>query len=230
MKKLLLVILILVVLVAAVVFGGGYYLLSSAKQVDVEWTEADFDSYVEKSGITYDGTNATLDQMLIGDYESVGVTELDTFGSNEEITARLNKATTENSLMQDPRVKFRDDGRVEFSCTLGTNFDAIYSRYPEAREYKSYIEALAGRQIYFVQKLDIRENGKEFDATFEEFYVGAIPIPIKAANSFGSTLGSEVNQTLNVIEGFFAEEFSFDSQGIYFKGTVPQKFEGVILP
>ncbi len=226
MKKLLLILVLLPVLILA----AGYYLLNASKEVDVEWTEADFDSYVEKSGITYDGTNATLDQMFLNEFRGVGEMEIDVFGTHEEITARLNKAVPPDGLVQNPRVRFRDDGKIEFSCTIGDNFETIYRRYPETRNYESIIEMSAGRSLYFVQELSLKEDKQGFDARFTEFYVGVIPIPVGTANTYGGDIGAEADHLINSIAGFSAEEFYFDNEGMYFKGTVPEKIEGSTMP
>ncbi len=92
------------------------------------------------------------------------------------------------------------------------------------------MESFAGKSVYFVQELSLREDKQGFDASFESFYLGNISIPLGTANSYGRDLGTEANHLLNNLAGFAPEEFYFDDEGMYYRGTIPEKLEGISVP
>ncbi|MCR3922664.1 MAG: hypothetical protein NUK65_09145 [Firmicutes bacterium] len=218
MKKLLLVILVLLL----VVVGGGYLLLHGTKTVDVQWTEADFHSYLEKGNVSFNEDRTSLEEFMLEDFVSVGASKVDGHVTNAEISAILNMASKEIGFIRDIRIKFLDNGRVEASAKVGDDLSMIYSRYPEARGYENYLNTFKGKSVYFKCTLE-RINNKEFAGVMEAASVGHIPLPTGQVNDYLERMGTEVNAKIASMDGFSAEEFSFDSSGLYFKGSIPQE-------
>jgi len=221
MKKFLLGLLVIVLVVAV----GGFAVLGGSKKADVEWTEADFESYLAKGNITFSKDRASVEDIVTGNYRTVGSVRVDTTVSNAEITAILNKAAKDTGLLRDIRVKFRDDGRVEASAVIGSDLSMVYSRYPEAKKYESYLNTLKGKSVYMVGTLE-RVGNKKFEAYTEKAYVGLLPLPVDQTNDYLERVGTEINNIIGGMSGFSAEAFSFDSNGLYFKGTVPKEIKG----
>jgi hypothetical protein len=218
MKKILIALLVLLLVVVA----GSYYLINGAKTVDVEWTEEDFQSYLAKGNINFTENRTSVEDFILGNFSSVGVSQVETHVTNAEITAILNKAAKEYGVLKDIRVKFRDDGRVEASAKIGDNLDMIFQRYPEARGYESYLNTFKGKNVYFRCTLE-RVNNQQFDGVMEAASIGLIPLPIGPVNSYLERMGTEINSNLSRLEGFSAEEFIFDSSGLFYKGTIPKE-------
>lgn len=222
MKKILIAILVLLL----VVVGGGYVFFNGAKTVKVDWSEEDFHSYLAKGNINFNEDRTSIEEFMMGDFESVGISEVDTLVTNAEITAILNMAAKDTGIFKDIRLKFLDDGRVEASARVGDNLDMIYSRYPEAKSYENYLNTFKGKNVYFKCTLE-RVNNQEFQSIMEKAYLGLIPLPIGQVNNYLERVGTEINSKLASLDGFSAESFSFDSSGLSFKGTIPQEVRTV---
>lgn len=224
MKKGCLIGLVVALLVPLVVVGGVLLAVNGSKRVDVAWTEADFQSYLAKGGIIFSEDRASAEDILTGDFVSIGAVNIDTHVTNAELTAILNKAAKENSLLKDIRIKFRDDGRVEASAKIGDSLDMVFARYPQAKQYESYLNTFKGKTVYISGTLE-RVDNREFESWVEKAYVGLIPLPVGQTNSYLEVIGTEINNILARMDGFSAEEFSFDSTGVYFKGQVPKEIK-----
>lgn len=214
-----------VLLVLVLLVGGVYFMLNGNKEVDVTWTEADFQSYLTKGGVNFNEDRASVEDLVAGNFATVGVVDVDDHFTNAEITAILNKAAKDSSFLTDMRVKFRDDGRVEASAKIGDNLEMVYQRFPEARNYQTYLNTFKGKSVYIVGTLE-RVDTNEFEAWTERAYVGHIPLPVGQTNNYLERVGTEINSILARLDGFSAEEFSFDSSGVYFKGQAPQEIKG----
>ena len=65
-----------------------------------------------------------------------------------------------------------------------------------------------------------------FRSHIDKAFVGSIPVPADV-NPQTKTLGTMVNDLLKEIPGLNIEEFSFDSSGLNFTGTIPKEIKGI---
>lgn len=229
MKKGCLVIALLCVFMLVGFVGVGYFVLKATNTVQVQWTEADFTSFLKKGGMEFNDDYATVEEIIAGEFETRGSSQVNAFFSNEEISAALSKATRENSPLRNIRVRFRDDGKVEASGVINNNLDWLYTRYPEAQNYDRYLNLVGGRTVKILAAVE-NVDSKTFDVKVEKAYIGNIPLPAILANTYIEQLEAEINQVLEGLEDFHVEEFVFDSSGLNFVGTVPSEFKGIGLP
>ena len=218
MKKILMVLLSALLVVVV----GVFLMVSMPKRVDVKWTEADLTSYLAKGKINFNDNRASVEDILTGDFVAVGSSIVEGTVTNAEACAIANAASKETGFLKDIRIKFGDDGRVEASAQIGDNIDLLISRFPEASKYKTYIDMVKGKSIYIKTTLE-RVDNKNFEAVIEQASIGRIPLPVGQLNSYMERVGTEINAKLARMKGFSAEEFSFDSAGLYFKGSIPSE-------
>lgn len=221
MKKFVIVLLVLLL----VVVGGGYLLLNGKKTVNVNWTEADLNSYLAKGNITLNQNSASVEDIISGNFVAVGTSRIEGRVTNAELTAILNTVSKQAGVLKDIRVKFGDDGKVEATARISDNLEPLFQEFPEAKAYETYINTLKGKYVYFKGSLE-RVNNEKFEAWVDQASVGLIPLPTGQVNTYMTQVGTEINSILSRINGFSAEQFSFDSSGLYFKGTVPKEIRG----
>jgi len=217
-KKTLIIILCALLVVAA----GMFLLLTVPKRVNVKWTEADLTSYLAKAKVNFKEDRASVEDILTGDFVAVGVSKVEGTVTSAEISAIANAASKETGFLKDIRIKFGDDGKVEASAQIGDNLDILISRFPEASKYKTYIDMAKGKTVYIKTSLE-RVGNKKFEAVIEQASIGRIPLPVEQLNSYMERVGTEINATLARMNGFSAEEFSFDTSGLYYKGSIPSE-------
>lgn len=244
--KLFLKIVLAFFLVIALILGGLYIAISLPRKVDVNWTEKDVKSYMQKAHVNISSTSgnsssdnsnnsssnktgvkimpASLDDLMFNNFKAVGKNTVDATVTSSEATAMINTVTRGQSLFKDVRMKFREDGTIEASCYLGKSIEEIVKLVPQVEKYKAVLKPLEGKPIYWRYSLE-RVNDKKFDAHTLELQVGQIPIPLAPARAGLKDAGSFLNDMVEKIDGFTCEQLSIDSQGFHFKGTLPKKLE-----
>jgi len=208
-------------LALAVLFG----MLSSAKKVNLTYTDADLQSYIQKGGIVFGADHASLEDLFSGNYQSVGSKRLDVKVTSEEISAALNASIQANSVLTDIRVKFLDNNKIVASAVVSSNLSKVFEIAPETKQYETYINQIKGKSIYIEGTL-VQGSTQPFEAHIDKAYVGSIPVPADV-NPQTKTLGTLVNDLIKDIPGLNIEEFSFDSTGLQFKGTIPTEIKGI---
>lgn len=218
MKKILMIILGAFVVVVV----GAFLMVNVPRTVNVEWTEADLTSYLAKGKVNFNEGRASVEDILTGDFVAVGASIVEGKVTNAELSAIANAASKEAGFLKDIKIKFGDDGTVEASAQIGDNIDILISRFPEASQYKTYIDMVKGKSVYIKTTLE-RVGNKKFEAVIESASIGRIPLPVGQLNSYMERVGTEINATLARMSGFSAEEFSFDAAGLYYKGSIPRE-------
>jgi hypothetical protein len=237
--KLLLTIVILIV----VLFGAVYAMASIPKSIDVEYTEADYKSYMEKGGFVLlkpgEDPNAALEanpgmviieqpadleDLLFTNFTCEGVKEINTTITPSEITAMVNSVTRNSDIFKDVKIGFTDEGTMIATGKLGPDIDKIIEQVPAAKPYKALINTLKGKPIYWEYSLE-RVNSNHFDGHTKSLSVGVIPVPLAQAGQGLTQAGSTINNMIKKFEGFSCDEFSISSEGMNFVGTIPQKIQ-----
>lgn len=223
------------VIVLAIVIGGLYVVLSLPKKVDVKWTAADLESYNRKVGASIGSQGikpAGMEDMLFGNFTSSGTLEVEGVVTPAEATAMVNSVLRDGSIFTDINMNFRDDGTMEVSGKLGPGVKDIFEMFPEAKKYIDNpvvdfaMKAIEGRPIYWRCSIE-RIDNNTFDGHTEELRIGMIPIPLAQAGEGLTEAGSAINNLLGKMEGFSCDAFSIDSEGLHFKGTIPDKLQYV---
>lgn len=223
------------IIVIAIIIGGLYVVVSLPKKVDVKWSAADLDSYNKKVGgrIGSEGAKpAGMEDILFGNYTSSGTLEVEGVVTPAEATAMVNSVLRDGSIFTDINMNFRDDGTMEVSGKLGPGVEDIFEMFPEAKKYIDNpavdlaMKAIEGRPIYLKCSIE-RVDNNTFDAHTEELRLGMIPIPLAQAGPGLDEVGSAINNLLGKMDGFSCEEFSIDSEGLHFKGTIPDQLQYV---
>jgi len=208
-------------LALTVLFG----LLSSAKKVNLTYTDADLQSYMSKGGIVFGADHASLEDLFSGHYQTVGSNHISVKVTNEEISAALNASIQGNSVIKDIRVKFLDNNKVIASAVVSNDLSMVYDLAPDAKQYEPYLNQIKGKSIYIEGTL-VMGTTQPFEAHIDKAFVGSIPVPADV-NPQTKTLGTMVNDLLKEIPGLNIEEFSFDSSGLNFTGTIPKEIKGI---
>ncbi len=223
-KGLLIFIIVIVVIIAVIV--GGALLVTSlpTKQIDVEWTEADYQSYLDKSGVVFPDEQASMEDMLSGNFIATGQVSVDAVVTNEELTAVANKALNDNSIMKDVKIKCNEDGTLETSCVIG-DLGPIIENFPELEKFQGVLKLIKNKPVYMKSTLVYDKSTGLFEGITEELYVGKIKIPINTVLSGLTEAGSAGNSSMLNLDGFSVNDFAITGDGFDFDGTVPQSIE-----
>jgi hypothetical protein len=210
------------VVALALVLGIGWYLVSSPKvDLDVSWTEEDFNSYLEKGGIIFDESHASMEDIFAGNFTTEGVVRVDALITNSELTAVANMSTNENSIMKDVQIKCVGEDTLEMSGVTG-NLTNLITVFPELEEFRNYFALGENKPIYMKSTLYYDKETQRFEGTTMEMYVGKIKMPIDEANNNLRKGGNVINDIVKSLEGFTVNEFKVTEEGFNFDGTIPK--------
>lgn len=211
-------------IVIAVVMG----LFFLPKTVNVSYTEADLQSYLDKGGIILNENSASVEDIFFGNYVSVGSRAVDGVITSAEATAVLNAVAKTDGILTNIRVKFTGENTYEASANISDQLDEIYTTFPAVQDYKAWIDTtLKGRTIYGTGVL-VKGEGDTFVSEFKSIYVGSLPLPTDQANTYGEYLGTKMNQIISSLPGFNMETFKIDTEGLHFKGTIPTEIRSSV--
>ena len=214
-----------IVLVIAVAAGVIYYLISSpAKEVDVTYTEKDFESYLEKGGIIFDENHASAEDFFAGNVATIGEVPVSTVVTNEELTAIANKSMNENSVMKNVKIKCIGEDEMIMSCELG-DISPLINQFPFLERFERGLKIVENKPIYMNATLFYDENTQKFDGVTKELYVGKVKIPTGQANDNLRPGGTALNRAIKNLEGFSVNSFKVTEEGFNFDGTIPEKIE-----
>jgi len=221
----LLIFIIVIVVIIAVIVGGALVVTSlPSKQIDVEWTEADYQSYLDKSGVVFPDEPASMEDMLSGNFIATGQLPVEGVVSSEELTAVANKALNGNSIMKDIKIKCNDDGTLETSCVIG-DLGPIIENFPELEKYQGVLNLIKNKPVYMKSTLTYDKSTGLFEGTTEELYVGIIKIPVNTIMSGLKDAGTAGNNATLDLDGFSVNDFAITGDGFDFDGTIPQSIE-----
>jgi hypothetical protein len=215
-------IILLPVIAVAIVF----VLFSLPKQVKVNYTQADLQSYIAKGAIVLNDKSASFEDIFVGKFQSVGAKKVDVTITDAEVTAILNETLKSNSVLKNIRIKFTGDNTVEASASITNDFTQLFALVPDAKKYDTYLNVFKGKSLYIKSTLT-QGTGALFESKFQAVSVGNIPLPVDQANDYGTMLGTAVNQALAKVANFNVESFKIDANGLHFKGTIPQEVRSV---
>lgn len=222
MKKIIKLLFLVIFLFMVVSIGLIFY----PKQVSVAYTSADLTSYLAKSGTIIRENSASVEDIIFGNYKSIGVNAVDDMITSAEATAIVNEVSNSQSLLKDIRIKFVGQDKVSASAKIDADMSKVYEIFPAVKPFESVINTIVGRTLYVEADL-VQGVGNSFEAMLTSVSVGALPIPIDQANEYGTQLGTFMNELVGKIEGFNMETFFIDESGLHFKGTIPAEIQSL---
>lgn len=204
-------------IIIAVVAG----LFFMPKTVNVSYTDADLQSYLSKGGIIFNENSASAEDLFFGNYTAVGSRAVDAVVTSAEATAIINESARADGILSNIRVKFTGENTFAASANISSQLDEIYTTFPAVQDYKGWIDStIKGRTLYTTGTL-VKGEGDTFVAELTSVYVGSLPLPVDQANTYGTYLGTKMNQIMTTLPGFNMESFKIDAEGLHFKGTIP---------
>lgn len=214
-----------VILVLIVAGGIIFYLISSpAKAVDVTYTEQDFESYLEKGGILFEGNHASAEDFFANNVIATGQSSVNAVVTNEELTAVANRSMNENSVMKNVKIKCIGDDELIMSCELG-DISPLIEQFPFLERFETGLKIVENKPIYMHATLFYDENTQKFDGITKELYVGKIKIPTSQANNNLEAGGTAINRAIKNLNGFTVNSFKVTEEGFHFDGTIPEKIQ-----
>ncbi|MGB7595663.1 MAG: hypothetical protein WBL80_08905 [Erysipelotrichaceae bacterium] len=211
---------ILLIPVAAVALV--FTMLTIPKAVNVKFNDADLQTYIAKGGIVLNDKSASFEDIFVGKFQSIGAKKVDVTITSAEVTAILNKTLKAGSVVKNIRIRFTGDNTVEASATITNDFSQIFALVPDAKKYEGYMNTFKGKSLYAKSVLT-QGTSALFESKFVALSIGSLPLPVDQANSYGTMLGTAVNQALAKVPNFKVESFKIDATGLHFKGTIPQE-------
>lgn len=194
------------------------------KDIDVQWNENHWESYLVKTGAEYTSEHASAEDMVANNIIETGVVPVDATFINEELTAAANKTTNDNSVMKDIKIKCNSDGTVEASCVIGSLKEIMESN-PSLEKYSFIAGLIKNRPVYLKSTLSYEEGSGIFKGDTTEVRIGKLKVPVSWV-AFGlEDVASATNKTLSSLGGFTVENFAVKSGGMEFKGTLPEQVD-----
>ncbi len=255
--KLLIKFLFIVVIFALFTAIGISFALGIGKEVDITWTQEDFNSGLSKSKVTIDDIQKlNLENLARNNFSTSGTSEIDDFFTSEEISALVSTANDKSGPIRDVKISFKDDGKVETSFKLSDNFvdflkeqKIIPSNLPweveAAEENVELAEGSSGATLtdmvvdYITNKANnkpvyatgelTRASDNSVDIKIEQLTVGRIPLPQEAIERVEYETVRVINAIISPENGFHIEELEVRENALFYKGTLPAEIEGTEL-
>lgn len=194
------------------------------KEIDVQWNEGHWESYLEKTGADYTSAHASAEDMVANNINESGVVPVDNTFLNEELSAAANKTTNDNSVMKDIIIKCNSDGTVEAAFIVGSLKEIMESN-ATLEKYSFIAGLIKNRPVYLKSSLKYNKGSGKFEGETSEVRIGKIKVPISWV-AFGiEDAGAAANKTLSGLEGFSINSFLVISDGMEFSGTLPEKVD-----
>ncbi|NJD02675.1 MAG: hypothetical protein FIA99_08795 [Ruminiclostridium sp.] len=230
-------------------------LAGTAKQLDVQATDQDFRSGLEKTKVKVaDISVLSTDSILSKNYKTNGSNNVDLFITSAEMTSLASRANTASSPIKDVRIKFLEGNKMEMSYRISENIigilkenNIITSRIfspgmintallsPFAASSVNdvlinYLTTVAkNKPIYSKGRLE-RTSANTIDISIESIQVGRVPLPSGTVKTVESYTIGFVNAFISKDNGFSIEELRIEDGQLYYKGTLPAEISGKELP
>lgn len=218
--------LIIFIVVVAALVGVGYYLLKTGKNIDVKWTQKDYESCVKKSKVTLaNAPQLNIIELAQGNFKVTGKNAVEGAFSNEEISAMLSSTNNEFGPIKDVKVRFLDDNEAEATFIVT---DKVWDYASNAGINNIDIAKGKVKNLPVYVKLKVNKvSNKSVAVDIEKVSVGRLSLPNNIEKQVESAVVTMVNNIMQKYEGFSMDELRFDNNGLYFKGTLPGTVSGI---
>ena len=208
--------LIIALVIVAIILGGGYYFLFTSTVVKVPFTNADYESFRTKSGVQ---KPELFVQALTNNLPVVKTVTVEQSITMAEVNAIISKGFVESGMLERIGIRFIDNKTVEISATVGDNVDDLMDMFKVPTEYRKYGDWAKGKSVY-IKGSNIEYLGNNsFKGDIAAAQIGHLSLPIFKDYAYDAF--DAVNKKLPDINGFDMDKISFGSNGVYFKGTIP---------
>ncbi|BEP29970.1 hypothetical protein [Helicovermis profundi] len=213
------------ILLIVVLVGVAFYFISSPKKtIDITWTKDDFNTYVNKGGITFDDSHASVEDIFANNLLTEGITNVNATFTNEEASAIANMSSNGNSIIKNVKIHCLGNDELEASAVIG-DITPLINKFPALKKYESALKLIENKPIYAHSTLFFNKSTGLFDGVTKELYIGKVKIPTDKANDNLKYGGSAINKALKQLKGFSVKKFKVTSEGFKFDGTIPKKIE-----
>ncbi len=244
-----------IVLVSLVVllFGGIYFIFNTGKQVQVEWTENDLSSGLEKSKVLIgDLEEINLSTLAENNFSTSGTNEIEDYFTSEEMSALLSTANI-NGPIKNINVSFGENNNGEVSFVLSETFtdflreQGMIERYvgpvvyaAEIQDYVDntpsgfsvteiiigYITNLVNRSPVYATGELYRDSENTVRININSLRVGRISLPQDTIRKVEYETLRVVNTIISPENGFHIEELHIKDGKFHYKGTLPAEVYG----
>ena len=205
--------------VIAVPTASVLVMLSVGKPADVTYTSVDYESFLEKSGVSeaMEDNRASLLDLLTDNYVKGELTRVNKAFTSAEFTAYLNEYFTPTPGIADVRVKFCDEGKLVLSCKVTKEVAPLLDDVPQAADLKGYLWIADGKTLRVEET--VTSVDQKIATKLDKAYVGQINIAGYIPDNVFLISG-----ILNIV--FQPEDsngFSFNEEnGLVFVGSMPE--------
>jgi len=206
--------------------GTGYFLIKTQKNLDVKWTQEDYNSCVTKSKVNivnYEKLN--LENLINGEFESSGSINVEDTFSNEEISAILSLTNRDFGPIKDIKVKFLGDNKAEATFIITEKVIDYAVNNEDIKIIERFKDKINNVPMYLKVKID-KTSSKTVSIDIQKLSLGRIGVPADIKEKAQSNLEPLVNDIIAKYEGFSMEKLQFNEEGLYFKGTLPEEVSG----
>ncbi len=228
-----------------------YLLLNTGKQVDITWSEEDFDSGLTKSKIDIGSIEElNLETLARGNFSTQGRNSIDDSFTSEEMSALVSMANDSGGPIRDVKVSFGDNGQGEISFRLSDNFTQFLreqnvlaglgtkiARADEGRVGEpldrsltdvvvDYIANVANKKpVYATGELS-RASDNSVNIRMDSLTVGRAPLTRGVIDRVEFETARIVNSIISPENGFHIEELQVRDGALFYKGDLPAEIEG----
>ena len=230
MKKFLIGLFIVILVIAVIGFGLFMYFFRMSKTIDVSWTEADYNSGIDKSKVALtDIDKLNLLELTKGNFISEGTNLIDSNWSNSEISAILSKTNNTIGPIEDVKVRFLANDEVETTFKLKANVYEYFATNPTLNDtinqYANLKSIVIGTPIYLKAKLN-SASGKTVAGNIQEISLGNVSMPEPVVSEAQKVVVPMINTIISNYNGFSIDKLSFEKDKLNFKGSLPAVVKG----
>ncbi|HAN10016.1 MAG TPA: hypothetical protein DCP90_05300 [Clostridiales bacterium] len=213
-----------------IIFAIGFTcFLRMTKNVEVEWTTADYESGIEKTKLAVGNINdLNLTDALNNKIICYGQNVVQTSFSSKEMSAILSTANDELGPISNIKVKFLNYNEMEVNFTLEkATVDFLKETAkedPKMGKYASFLDMMVGTPVYMKGK--INSYGKyNIDASVETIYIGNIHLGTEVVDKVQVSLSPFANFIISKYVGLSIGQLYIDDDKLEFIGTLPARIE-----
>ncbi len=206
MKKFLIALLIIIAMAA----GVGYYTLFTTKNVAVNWTEQDYQSYLQKVNAVANASVAT---------GAAKPFPVNTSFTSAEISAMLSKENAKiDGPIKDVRVRFLPNNELEASFVTAEKLKK-YIPQGELAKYKLAENMIVNRPVYVKMKIE-KASSKSVNLSFQDALVGRLGANQEQLKQAETVLTPIVNSRLQKLNNFSMDDLKIGDNNAAFKGNL----------
>lgn len=200
---------------------------TSARDLGVEATPADFDAVVQRIGYRLENQPAAAERSGYKHTYSGRMTLDQTF-TEAELSALLTFNHVNWWALNDVQIRVHEDGVVEASTVVRTDY-VPWEQIPQS--VSRYLPSVLPAEVpvYLKGRLDVL-GPQTVNLSLQKLELGRIPVPASALSPESQQRASDfLNQRIRAIPGFAIQSLTFADGKVRFQGTFPKEFKRVAV-